>query len=410
MSSSTRFHSNKKPEEKRKATELDESITVENELQDPAATSTQDRPIRPVNKKSSWLIAVVLTVLLITWMLSGSFGEPQAPLVEKQRLEKARTLPEVQVRRYSLQEYSRTLTLTGETVAARVVTLRSERAALVKKLAVRKGDTVKKGQLVATLDAGITVAQINQAKSLVSKEELYAESIAKLVTKGLSSKLDQAGAVNRLEVAKMQLRTAREDYSKNRIIAPFSGQVISQSVELGGYVAVGAALFVLADVSPVKVQTHVTEKEYTAINNTKAKASVKLSSGDSYEAVVSYIASATDTQTKTFAMELDLQGAGNSVPLGISASVLLHLDAVQAIAISPSLLFLDNFGALVLKYVDDAGLVNQTPVNIIQSGSDATWVSGDQLEQKSFIVMGQGFVFPGDEVISRPSIQGGKRE
>ena len=410
MSSSATAKSSKKLTTKQKAAELDEGFTVEDELLGSDSTFTESPPMKPVNKKISWLIAVVFVALLIGWMLSGSFGEPQAPLAEKQRLEKARALPEVQVRRYSLQDYSRTLTLTGETIAARVVVLRSERAALVKKLSVSKGDTIKKGQIVVTLDSGVTSARITQAKSLVSKEELYAESVAKLLAKGLSSKLDQADAVNRLETAKMQLRVAREDYSKSRIVAPFSGQVIRQLVELGDYVAVGAALFELADVSPVKIQSHITEKELAAINNQIPAAGVNLSSGDSYEAVVSYIAPATDAQTKTFSMELDLQSADNLVPLGISASVILRLDAVQAIAISPSLLFLDNSGNPVLKYVDAAGLVQQTTVTIVQSESDATWVTGDQLEQKSFIVTGQGFVFPGDEVISQPSIQGGNRE
>ena len=366
--------------------------------------------MKPVNKKISWLIALVLIILLVLWMLSGSFGEPKAPLTEKQRLEKARALPEVQARYYSLQDYSRKLSLTGETVAARIVVLRSERSALVKQLSVSKGDVVNKGQLVATLDSGTTIARINQAKSLVAKEELYSDSIAKLVAKGLSSKLDQADAINRLETAKMQLRSAREDYRKSRISAPFSGQVINQLVELGDYVSVGTALFELADVSPVKVKAHITEKEYTAINNQIPAASVRLSSGDKYEAVVSYISSSADARKKTFAMELDLQSGDDPVPLGISANVVLRLDEVKAIAISPSLLFLDNSGNTALKYVDDDDLVQQTPVTIVQSESDATWVVGDQLEKKRIIVTGQGFVFPGDEVVSQPAIQGGSRE
>ena len=422
-----------KTQRKAAATQKERELTVSVETENQQSTDQFDTPlsslppvidqssehhffeeskpsVKPVNKIISWLIAIVLTVAVVTWMTIGMVNQQPEIIAEKSRFEEARALPEVQVRRFALQSYRPSISLNGETVASRLVTIRSERATVVRSLKVAKGDSVAKGKLLAVLDSGDTVARVAQAEAQVEKEQLSFDSITQLVTKGLSSTLEQADVRNRLEIAQVQLVTSRNNYRKNLLKAPFASKVLSRLVEVGDYVAPGTALFELADVTPVQVRGHITEKELVAVGNQIPEADVVLSTGKKYKARLSYLSSSINDQSKTFAIEMNLETGDDSVRLGLSADMIMLLAPVDAISISPSLLFLDARGNTVLKYVDDNGKVQQVAITIVDSKSDETWVTGEKLDQKNIIVIGQGFVFVDDQVISRATIQGSRSE
>ena len=102
-------------------------------------------------------------------------------------------------------------------------------------------------------------------------------------------------------------------------------------------------------------------------------------------------------QTRTFAVELEIENADGSLPAGVTAEMNLPGNQALAHKISPSLLTLDLEGNLGVKIVNDNRRVEFHPVVIAQSDTDGVWVAGLP-ESARVIVVGQGYVVAGQLV------------
>lgn len=132
-------------------------------------------------------------------------------------------------------------------------TLAAEMAARVIKVHVNTGDTVKKGQLIATLDATDYIMQRNEAQAEVARIQALLENQTKvvarnqaLVNKNFISQNAVDNEVAQENVLKQQLTAAKarvasinHDSSKSKVIAPVSGVIESKPVDTGDYLRVG---------------------------------------------------------------------------------------------------------------------------------------------------------------------------
>lgn len=132
-------------------------------------------------------------------------------------------------------------------------TLAAEMAARVIKVYVNAGDTVKKGQLIATLDATDYIMQRNEAQAEVARIQALLENQSKIVARNQAlvdqNFISQNAVDNEVaqeNVLKQQLVAARarvssinHDSSKSQIIAPVTGVIESKPVDTGDYLRVG---------------------------------------------------------------------------------------------------------------------------------------------------------------------------
>jgi membrane fusion protein, multidrug efflux system len=132
-------------------------------------------------------------------------------------------------------------------------TLAAELAARVIKVHVNIGDIVKKGQLIATLDATDYVMQRNEAQAEVARIQALLENQSKIVSRNqalVDKKFISQNAVDnevaQENVLKQQLTAARarvssinHDSGKSKVIAPVSGTIESKPVDTGDYLRVG---------------------------------------------------------------------------------------------------------------------------------------------------------------------------
>ncbi len=132
-------------------------------------------------------------------------------------------------------------------------TLAAEMAARVIKVHVNTGQEVKKGQLIATLDATDYTMQRNEARAEVARLQALLENQSKTVARNqalVDKKFISQNAVDndiaQQNVLKEQLKAARarvasinHDSSKSKIFAPVSGIIESKPVDTGDYLRTG---------------------------------------------------------------------------------------------------------------------------------------------------------------------------
>ncbi len=155
-------------------------------------------------------------------------------------------------------------------------TIGAEVAGRVVKVLAHAGDTVKKGQLIAELDAvdyGLqrreAQAEIARIEALLSNQGKIVDRNQRLVQKNFISHnaLDDASSQqealrSQLDGAKAQLAQVDLASSKTRVYAPLDGKVEKQIVSVGDFVKVGDPL--LQIIGTQKLRAHLPFPESVA--------------------------------------------------------------------------------------------------------------------------------------------------
>jgi multidrug efflux system membrane fusion protein len=358
-------------------------------------------------KKSYW-IALALAVAAAGWILSGQFGalEPRAiasdPMVDSSA---SQELPNVRVQRLTGEIKTNELIVRGHTEASRSVRLKAETAGRIVELAAERGKRVKEGAIIVRIAMDDRAARFEEAKALVAQREIKYEGSLKLQEKGFQAETKVAEAGAQLEAAKAALKRIEVDIDHITIRAPFSGVLDARPVNIGDFVEVGSPVATIVDLDPVFIVGHVSERDVSNIG-IGSPARARLITGYEVEGYVHYIANASDEQTRTFRVEVEISNPGYTVRHGVTSELYLPLPVAQVTAhkVSPAVLSLSDDGVVGIKSVNDESVVEFHPVQIVGEHPQGVWIAG---LPKTIVVItvGQEFVKAGQRV--QPVFQGG---
>lgn len=235
--------------------------------------------------------------------------------------------------------------------AKQLVEIRSPVEAVVETVQVQRGDTVKKGQVVATLESGPERAALDLAKSraqmqgelksaearveltqkkLVRAEELYKQNFVSVNAR------DEAEADYRLAVE--QLRQARENQrlaeletqrsaevlAMRTLRSPLSGVVVEVMLKPGEFSSsnLKEPILKLAEVDPLHVEVILPVSMYGKIKNGQhARVMPEQPVGGSYDATVKVVDRVIDAASGTFGVQLQLPNPNYRIPAGIKCRV-----------------------------------------------------------------------------------------
>ncbi len=210
---------------------------------------------------------------------------------------------------------------------------------------VEVGDRVRRGDLLATLDAGdqrlqagaaqaqlaAALARLAQADAELSRHRALAAQ--QLVSR---SALDaqvaaQAAAAGEVRAARAQFEVARNQAGYAQLRAPRDGVIAGRLAEAGQTVSAGQPIYLLAGDAGREVAIAVPEARIDGVRLGQP-AAVELWSapGRRLAGRVREIAPAADPQSRTFATRIALDAAGaDAVQLGQSARVYLQQDGAH---------------------------------------------------------------------------------
>jgi len=170
--------------------------------------------------------------------------------------------------------------VTGQLVALRSVTISNEVTGVVDEFNKDIGDQVSVGEALAKLSIADNLlnVQLAEAELAVSLNELQIQEKqlqryqALYKTKGISASEydEQRRKTNtnkaQVEVDKIKLAIAKRQQDKSEVKAPFSGVILTRSLELGQFIPTGEPLYTLVDMSQVKVRFYLLESDVLTIN------------------------------------------------------------------------------------------------------------------------------------------------
>jgi len=344
--------------------------------------------------KSQW-ITILIIGALVAWMASGLVGERQTPEVA-QTTQQERPLTKVQVREMTAEEITRFVEVQGQAEADRVTTVRAETAGRIVELPGERGAPIEAGAEIAALAMNDRKARLEEAEALVEQRRSEFSAAQKLGERGFQAQNRVKEARAALAAAQARLAAIREEIANVRIVAPFSGVLETRPVEVGDYLSVGDEVAMVVDDDPLRIIANVPQQKIGRIAE-GASAEVEFLVGQKASGKVTLVASVAAESTRTFRIEVEVENGDRAFRDGMSATLRIPTEVVQAHFVSPAIFSLDTEGRLGVKTVDADNKVMFYEVEPVQAAPDGVWVAGLP-ETAKVITVGQGFVRQGETV------------
>lgn len=343
-----------------------------------------------------WRIAALVFLVTAIWVGSGVLMPRQREVDRPAPTAAAATTPEVVVTQLPAEEVTRTITLFGRTTPARTVELKAETTGRVVAVGAARGTRIAAGALILRLDDADRLARLTQARATLRQRELEFEGQTKLKPSGYISDAKLAESQAQLETARAELRRAELDIARMTVRAPFTGALQDRFVEEGDYVSPGTRVASFVDEQTLVVAASVAENQVAALRRGLA-GEARLATGERVRGTLRYVAPVAEGKTRTFGVELEIPNPSGSLRAGVTAEVDVPVGKVRAHRLAPSLLTLDDGGAVGVKIVDATGRARFVPAQVVRADAAGTWVTGLP-DPAPVITGGQGYVKAGDAV------------
>lgn len=241
------------------------------------------------------------------------------------------------------------IVLDGLIEPSMIVNVGSSVAGILKTVAVDRGDFVKKGQVLATLQSGVEKATVALARAraeftasielrrarlkfarqeqlraddLYSKEAIPLQEKEEAETNRLIAQGELEEAIERKQLAGLELEQAREVLKRRTIRSPVTGVVVERFLCPGEFVE-DQPILKVAQIKPLNVEVIIPVSFLGSIK-VGMHGTVKHEGpmGGVYVAEVKVVDRVVDAASGTFGVRLELPNPDYSLPAGLKCEVL----------------------------------------------------------------------------------------
>jgi RND family efflux transporter MFP subunit len=282
----------------------------------------------------------------------------------------------------------------------------------VAKRLVEVGETVDVGQPLATLDEIDLKLQAEQADAEfhaatgVLAQAAAAEQRAKdLRAKGWATdaQLDQAKAAGdearaRLNRAERSVDLTKNSLSYATLVADTRGVVTATLIDAGQVVAAGQTAIRVARFAEKEAVVAIPETLVGRAKDGVASVTLWSEPNKKYTAKLREIAPNADPATRTYLAKFSLPDAGDTVSLGMTATLTLADRETDRVARLPLSALFSEGGGPALYVVDDKGDVALQPVAVKSYESNDVVITGGVDEGAKIVVLGVQKLDPAQKV------------
>ncbi|MBA2306165.1 MAG: efflux RND transporter periplasmic adaptor subunit [Acidobacteria bacterium] len=235
------------------------------------------------------------------------------------------------------QEWPSTLDAIGTVAAVQGVTVSADLPGIVERITFDSGRAVGKGDVLVQLNTQQEVAQLAAAEAQRQLARLSHERMKGLVEQDAVSRAEfDAAAAGHTEV-EARVREIRATIERKTIRAPFTGVLGIRQVNLGQYLAAGAAVVPLQSIDPVYVNFGVPQQN---VPDMKPGRRITVASADAggleFTGRVSALDSVIDSTTRNVQVQATFANPGGKLRPGMFVQTKVTLGAAQPVITVPA--------------------------------------------------------------------------
>ncbi len=292
---------------------------------------------------------------------------------------------------------------TGNVTADSTATLRSESGGIVTFIGTHEGMSVKRGQMLLKTDDSDDLLRVEQAKTNLRSAQINLQdkldNLKRMETlyesRSVTRKqLDDAKTQSDLAQISLQQSTialdiAKEELSKTRVAAPFSGVIISSSAKLGDYLLPDGVCFQMIAPRSILVEAEVDEQDFANVKNGEKCVVAFDAFGDRrFDGFVYRIVPKTNESTKTSKVFVKLTDPPANLNVGMTATVNIVAAELHDVLLVPRTAVM-QFPESNTVYAVEDGRVRAMRVDLGATDGKFSEILGGNLR-------------PGLEIISEP--------
>lgn len=358
--------------------------------------------------RSSFLLALVFVFAFVT-LASGcresAPPRPEASAESAEALVGAENLAVVQERPLSTGPK-----ISGSLEPEDKAVIRAEVAGSLLALPVEIGQAIKKGQLLARIEANALGDAVRSSTAAVTSAEQahqvaarQLERTARLVQAGALAErdleLDQnalSAATAQLAETRARLASAREQLERATVRAPMDGVVSERPANQGDVVSPGGHLLTLIAPSSMRLQASVPSAQLQALRVGGAVSFVVRGLGEQrFEGTIERIAPAADPVTRQVPILVKLPNPDGRMVAGLFAEGRIQAEQRQALALPTQAVQLDGARATVKRVREGRVEEVEVQLGVRDEGADLWEIrsgvaAGDQVLQGRGLDVGAG--------------------
>ena len=371
---------------------------------------------------------IVLSLLAIA-MIAAGIGWLTRPTVQAPRAAAAIPVRVIQVEQ---RDVPRFMSGIGAVLSLHSVMIRPQIDGILTHVRVKEGQTVKAGDLLATLDDRSIQASLNQAKALLAQNQALLR-VAQIdlkryealsVDNGISKQTfdQQQALVNQLKATTQgntaAIAAAQVQLSYTRLHSPVTGRVGIREVDPGNFLRVSDALglFSVTQLDPIAVEFSVPQQQLPILHdllNAQHPAVVKAFLGDADhtgtplgEGRLSLIDNQVSSSTGTIKVKAQFDNAQHTLWPGQLVNVAIQTGVnTNALVVPPQVVQRGLDGYFVYRIKED--VVETVVVQMVYQNTDLNIITGVNAGD-TLVIDGQSRLKPGSkiEVLSEPALAG----
>lgn len=333
-------------------------------------------------------------------MLAGLYAIWQRPWEPRGQVVATETL--------SAGPVSLVLSLNGKVVPLESVIVRNNVSALASAVSAFEGMEVEAGQVLATLDAAIAEAQVEQAQAALDAQEIRQrqaeaafERTRALGDNSPRSALEDAerdAAAAASETARLQaaLQLAQRQLAQYTVRSPISGLVLSRGVEVGQLVDPQTEMFTVADTSTLFVEADVDESFSSSIRTGLDALLLPLGATRPRAGEVVFASPVIDSATGGRRIRIAFEEPV-TLPVGLTVNASVIVDETEnALSLSRRSIMSEGAQSFVLRVED--GVAVKQPIMFVDWPADRVMIT-EGLAAGDVVVLDPDAVEPGMRIV-----------
>jgi len=339
---------------------------------------------------SKKFLGIIITGLIVA-ILTACGGESDAKEIVETKIPVALAI--VKYEPFQIDFHS-----IGRVVSENQVNLLFQSSGQVDSIWANVGDFVRHGQRLASINSDVYSTMYTQARSMYEKSKRDLESSQELFnSKVISSDQFQMAKIG-LDNARAAFTQAKKGIENTILRAPFSGWIVSKSLNIGDLVAPGASMqppMVLADMNRLKIIVPVPEARIGQIKNGQsAQIRFKTFPDRVFEGAVLRIGMTSRNFSNNYDVEVRMSGNMTGMKLGLVADVRIILEYYDEALVLPLNLIQDD-GDSQFVFIENGGRAVRKPISINALSGSKVFIEADIQPGDILIVKGHNDVKDG---------------
>jgi membrane fusion protein, multidrug efflux system len=274
---------------------------------------------------------------------------------------------------------------------------------IVKKIYVEEGQSVSKGQLLATLDLTEIEAQVSQAKNNVEKLKRDMERVQRLYKDSAATLEMVQNTKTAYDVAVESKTIAEFNREYATIKATSAGKILKKLLNEGELAAPGTPVFMLNSAGQNEwiVKLALPDVDWARLKlGDKAQVKIDAITNENLSGEVSLIGEGADPFTGLYPIEVNLSKTFARLASGLFASVEIIPSKNVSLKKIPIEALVEGSGknAFVYALQDDKKHVRKILVNVAHIKDKSAFVSGGLDGVGEIVLSGSGFLTEGSVV------------